>query len=142
MNETAASPARPGISAACPSHSTGQPVPRAYKVINAKVSVHVDHTIAGDQRCSRANMSPAWQMKSAKEFSGLASVALLPVAVVAFGSEPQPIERLLRVHSAVAKGVHVAAVAGQFCFRLIVRWLPSLGFRSCQFRKPTWARHN
>jgi hypothetical protein len=80
--------------------------------------------------------------KSIKEFSNLTSVALLPVSVVAFGSEAQPVERLLRLQSAVAKGVHLTAVAGQFFFRLAVRCLPSLGFRSWQFRRPTWARHN
>ena len=80
--------------------------------------------------------------KSAKEFRDLASVALLPVSVVTFGSEPRPVERLLGLQSSVAKGVHMAAIAGQFCFRLTVRWLPSLGFRSWQFRRPTWARHN
>jgi hypothetical protein len=80
--------------------------------------------------------------KLTKEFSDLASVALLPVSVIAFGSEAQPVERLLRLQSAVAKGVHIAAVAGQSCFRLSVRWRPSLGFRYWRFRKPTLARHN
>jgi len=80
--------------------------------------------------------------KSAKEFRDLASVALLPVSVVTFGSEPQSVERLLGLQSSVAKGVHMAAIAGQFCFRLTVRWLPSLSFRYWQFRKPTWTRHN
>ena len=80
--------------------------------------------------------------KSAKEFRDLASVALLPVSVVTFGSEPRPVERLLGLQSSVAKGVHMAAIAGQFCFRLTVRWLPSLSFRHWQCRKPTWTRHN
>ena len=80
--------------------------------------------------------------KSTKEFSDLASVALLPVSVIAFGSEAQPVERLLRLQSAVAKGVHLAAAAGQFCIMLTVRWLPSLGSRHWQFRRPTWSRHN
>ena len=80
--------------------------------------------------------------KFTKEFSDLASVALLPVSVVAFRSEAQPVERLLRLQSAVAKGVHIAAVAGQSCFRLSVRLRPSLGFRYWRFRKPTLARHN
>jgi hypothetical protein len=80
--------------------------------------------------------------KSTKEFSDLASVALIPVSVVAFGIEAQPVERLLRLQSAVAEGVHLTAVAGQFFFRLTVQWLPSLSFRSWQFRRPTWARHN
>ena len=80
--------------------------------------------------------------KSTKEFSDLASVALLPVSVIAFGSEAQPIERLLGLQSAVAKGVHLTAIAGQFFFRLTVRCLPNFGFRVWQFRRPTWARHN
>jgi hypothetical protein len=71
--------------------------------------------------------------KSTKEFSDLASVALLPVSVVAFGSEAQQVERLLRLQSAVAKGVHLTAIAGQFFFRLTVRCLPSLGFRPGSF---------
>jgi hypothetical protein len=44
MNETAAFPPRSGISAACPSRSTDQSAPRAYKAIHANVSVHVDHS--------------------------------------------------------------------------------------------------
>jgi hypothetical protein len=66
--------------------------------------------------------------KSTKEFSDLASVALLPVSIIAFGAEAQPIERLLSLQSSLAKGVHIAAVAGQSCFRLSVRWRPSLLF--------------
>jgi hypothetical protein len=80
--------------------------------------------------------------KSTKEFSDLASVALLPVSVIAFGSEAQPIERLLGLQSAVAKGVHLTTVAGQFFFRLTIRWLPRLSSRSWQCRRPTWAKHN
>jgi hypothetical protein len=79
--------------------------------------------------------------KSTKEFSNLTSVALLPVSVVAFGSEAQPVERLLRLQSAVAKGVHLTAIAGQFFFRLTVRCLPSLGFRSWQFRGQQQRQH-
>jgi len=144
MNETAAFPARSGISAACPSRSTGQSAQRAYKAIHAKVSVHVAYSIAGDpamQPCEY-QFGVADSSKSAKEFSDLASVALLPVSVVALGSEPQSVERLLWLQSAVAKGVHMAAVAGQFCFRLTVQCFPRLSFGYWQSRKPTWGRHN
>ena len=77
--------------------------------------------------------------KSSKEFSDLASVALLPISVVAFGSEAQPLERLMRLQSAVAEGVHMAGVAGQFCFRLTVRWLPSFCFHIGSFASRLWS---
>jgi hypothetical protein len=54
--------------------------------------------------------------KSIKEFSDLASVTLLPVSVVAFGSEAQPVDRLLRLQSAVAKGEHMVAVVARLRF--------------------------
>ena len=44
--------------------------------------------------------------KSEGAFSAPTWVALLPVSVVALGSAEQPVERLLMLQSAIAKGVH------------------------------------
>jgi hypothetical protein len=78
----------------------------------------MDQSIAGDpaMRSHEYQSGEASSPKSIKEFSDLASVALLPVSVVAFGSEAQPVERLLRLQSAVAKGVHMVAVVAQLRF--------------------------
>jgi hypothetical protein len=43
-----------------------------------------------------------------------ASIALLPVSVATFGSPEQPVERLLGLQSAIARGVHALASLGQF----------------------------
>ena len=50
--------------------------------------------------------------------SSPASVALLPVSVVCFGSAAQPIDRLLVLKSAIAKGVHLAAQLGRIRLKL------------------------
>ncbi len=62
-------------------------------------------------------------------FSAPASVALLPVSVVAFGSAEQPIDRLMALQSAVAKGVDLAWAVGRLRLKLPFRALVSLRFR-------------
>jgi hypothetical protein len=44
--------------------------------------------------------------------------ALVPAAIVAGSGEEQPVERLLTVQSAIAKGVHLAVSLGQIRLRL------------------------
>jgi hypothetical protein len=53
----------------------------------------------------RAFCAPAW-------------IALLPVSVVALGSARQPIERLLGLQSAIAKGVYMVTAVRQIRLRL------------------------
>ena len=43
---------------------------------------------------------------------------LVPAAIVAGGSAEQPVERLLSVQSAIARGVHLAMSLGQIRLRL------------------------
>ena len=43
-----------------------------------------------------------------------ASIVLLPASVAAFGSPEQPVERILGLQSAIARGVHALASIGQF----------------------------
>jgi hypothetical protein len=43
-----------------------------------------------------------------------ASMALLPASVAAFGSPEQPLERLMGLQSAIARGAHALASIGQF----------------------------
>jgi hypothetical protein len=55
--------------------------------------------------------------------------ALLPVSVVALGSAEQPVERLLTLQSAIAKGVHLATVVARLRPTLRHAALPRLRFR-------------
>ena len=53
--------------------------------------------------------------------------ALIPAAIVAGSSAEPPVERLLTVQSAIARGVHLAMSLGQIRLRLPRH--PSLRFR-------------
>jgi len=58
---------------------------------------------------------------------GQAWTALVPAAIVAGSGAKQPVERLLSVQSAIARGAHLAMSLGQIRLRLPRH--PSLRFR-------------
>ena len=61
--------------------------------------------------------------------SALASMALHPVSVIASGSANQPIERLMALQSAVARGVDLVIQAGRLRPRLSAHGWPRLQLR-------------
>ena len=62
-------------------------------------------------------------------FGAPAFLALLPVSVVALGSAKQPIDRLMALQSAVARGVHLVAQAGRIRLSLSAHGWPRLQLR-------------
>jgi hypothetical protein len=62
-------------------------------------------------------------------FSAPASVTLLPVSVVVFGSADQPIERLMLLQSAIARGVDLVTRAGSIRLSLSAHGWPRLQLR-------------
>jgi len=63
-----------------------------------------------------AHGAPAW-------------IPLLPASIVAVGRPEQPVERLLTLQSAIARGVHLATVVGRRRPKLRLTGLPSLHLR-------------
>jgi alkanesulfonate monooxygenase SsuD/methylene tetrahydromethanopterin reductase-like flavin-dependent oxidoreductase (luciferase family) len=58
-----------------------------------------------------------------------ASIALLPVSVVAVGSPEQPVDRLMALQSATARGVHMVTQVARIRLSLPLHGWPSLRFR-------------
>jgi hypothetical protein len=59
-----------------------------------------------------------------------AGLALFPVSVVALGTPDRPVERLMGLQSAIAKGVHLATAIGQVPWRASFRELLRSAFGS------------
>jgi hypothetical protein len=67
--------------------------------------------------------------RAADPSSGMpAAIALLPASVVAFGGAGQPIEQLMALQGAIARGVLLLASIGQIRLRPSLRELPRLAF--------------
>ena len=62
-------------------------------------------------------------------FNAPASVMLLPVSVVVFGTADTPVERLMALQSAVARGVDLVTRAGRIRLTLSAHGWPRLQLR-------------
>jgi hypothetical protein len=66
---------------------------------------------------------------SSGAFGAPAFVALLPASVVALGSAKQPVDRLMALQSAVARGVDLVTQAGRLRLSLSAHGWPRLQLR-------------
>ena len=66
---------------------------------------------------------------TSRGFNAPASVTLLPVSVVVFGSGDEPIERLMAMQSAIARGVDLVTRAGRIRLTLSAHGWPRLQLR-------------